>query len=142
MEAEAAVNSKYNKVPRKGRSRPRDYARMYLRKDIVRKFVDANKEHEAKASAAGLSWDTRTACIVERSMVITPEPEQWEEEFLDLQVPSTFFLSYIRKFKAYVADQENLKYYKQYDFPKGIGMPSPEEIERMPGINATRQASL
>lgn len=88
-EAEPVVNPKTNKVPRKGRSRPRNYARLHLRKDIVRKFVDANKEHEAKASAAGLSWDTRTACIVERAMVVTPETEDWEEEFDELQVTSS-----------------------------------------------------
>lgn len=32
------------------------------------------------------------------------------------------------------AEQEYLKYYKQYDLPKGIGIPSPEEVESMPGI--------
>ena len=97
--------STYGKVKRRGRATKRDYKALFKRKDLLKTFVGANRDHEVRAAAEGLDWDLAAATVVERTPVVTPELPTWERDFLELQ--------------------QRLAYYDVHDWPEGLGPPHP-----------------
>ena len=94
---------------RRGRSQKRNYARLHMRRDILRSFALANQEHEAKAAAMGLGWELAAATVIERNPQITADLPEWERQFM--------------------AVQDSIAYFKQRDWPTGLGLTHPDEID-------------
>jgi hypothetical protein len=94
---------------RRGRSQKRNYARLHMRRDILKSFALANQDHEAKAAAMGLGWELAAATIIERNPQVTADLPEWERQFM--------------------AVQDSIAYYKQRDWPAGLGLTHPDEID-------------
>jgi hypothetical protein len=100
---------------KKGRSRKRNYDRLYMRLNLIKKYAERNAAHEVRAAELGLAWEMVAACVVERCPVVTPEPPDWERDWEEMK--------------------ESIEYYQLYDWPEGIGPTHPDKIDRtQPGF--------
>ena len=63
-----------------------------------------------KARQAGMDWKIQVAVIVERLPVVTPDVEEWEQQYLDLR-------AYLDQFT--------------WEYPEELGMNEKEEEDGM-----------
>lgn len=108
LPAEAVAQAQWVPKKKKGRSRKRNYDRMHMRHNIIKKYTERNEVHEQRAEELGLTWDMAAATVVERCPIVIPEPPDWERDWVEMK--------------------ESIEYYQQHDWPEGIGPTHPEKI--------------
>ncbi len=65
--------------------------------------------HEEKAAASNLGWELIARTVVERTAPILPELTEWENDYCRLQ--------------------ESQEYYRNFDWPDGLGPKLPKDID-------------
>lgn len=73
------------KTKRRGRASSRDYARRGMRKAILAQYAQRHQELERAAEKSGLGWQLKAVALVERTEVIFPDLEPWQEAYQELE---------------------------------------------------------